>query len=120
MSKKILIVEDEKSIARALELKLTHEGFDARTVFDGAQALLEIDKEKFDLIICDLVMPKIDGFQIMEHIREKKITTPVIVLSNLTQEEDREKVIALGARDFFVKSNTPIIEIVEHVKTILK
>ncbi len=116
VSKKILVIEDEKPLARALELKLVHEGFEVKTALNGELALGYLKAEKFSLIICDLILPKIDGFQILEFIRDSKIKTPVIVLTNLSQSEDEKRVRALGASDFFVKSNTPIAKIVEHIK----
>ncbi len=120
MAKKILIVEDEKSIAKAMELKLNHSGFECRTVFDGEEALKVLKTEKFDLIILDLIMPKKDGFATMEEIKKLGIKTPVIVSSNLSQEEDFKKAKELGEVDFFVKSNIPISEIVENIKKYLK
>ena len=77
--KKILIIEDEKPLARALELKLTHEGFEVKSVFNGEEGTLLIQKEMFDLILSDLVMPKLDGFKVLEMINEKKIKTSVII-----------------------------------------
>ena len=118
--KKILIIEDEKPMARALELKLTHEGFEAKIVFNGESALELLEKEKFDLIVCDLVMPKVDGFKVLEALKEKKITTPVMVLTNLSQEEDEKRAKSLGAKEFFIKSNTPIANIVERITQLLK
>ncbi len=115
-SKKILIIEDEKPLARALELKLTHEGFQVVNIPNGEIALPLLEKEQFSLIICDLMMPKIDGFQILEFIKNKNIKTAVVVLTNLSQEEDEKRVRELGASEFFVKSNTPIAKIVEYIK----
>ncbi len=116
-SKKILIIEDEKPLARALELKLVHEGFDVTNVGNGEIALPLIEEKDFFLIVCDLVMPKVDGFQVLEFIKEKGIKTPVLILTNLGQAEDEKRVRALGALDFFIKSNTPLSKIVEYIKT---
>lgn len=119
-SKKILIVEDEKPIAKAMELKLNSSGFSAKAVGNGEEALSSLEKEAFDLLIVDLVMPKLDGFGLLEALKEKGITTPIIVSSNLSQDEDFKKAKELGAVDYFIKSNTPISEIIEHVQNILK
>lgn len=113
--KKILIIEDEKPIARALELKLAHAGFETKTVFNGKDGAELLQKETYKLILLDLVMPKMDGFKVLEMLNEKKITTPVIVLSNLSQKDDEKRAKALGAKEFFIKSNTPIATIVERV-----
>ena len=117
--KKILVAEDEKAIAKAMELKLKKSGFDVDAVTSGQEALNMLDKNKYDLVITDLMMPKVDGFKILEEIKTKGISVPVIVTSNLSQEEDKIKATELGASDYFIKSNTPIIEIVSHAKKIL-
>ncbi len=118
-SKKILIVEDERAIARALELKLSHSGFNVKVVGNGEEALRILEKEKFDLVLLDLVMPKLDGFGVLKGLADKNIKTKIIVVSNLSQEEDRRKAKELGASNFFVKSDTPIADIVSEVKKIL-
>jgi len=118
--KKILIIEDEKPMARALELKLTYEGFEATTAFNGESAIETLEKEIFDLIICDLVMPKVNGFKVLETLKEKKVKTPVMVLTNLSQEDDEKRVKSLGAKEFFIKSNTPIANIVGWITQFLK
>lgn len=118
--KKILIVEDERPMAKALQLKLTHVGYDAVSVGNGVDAIALLDKETFDVILLDLMMPKMDGFTFLREMQKRAILTPIIVLSNLSQEEDRQKAKDLGARDFFVKSDTPISKIVISVQTILR
>ncbi len=118
--KKILIMEDEKPMARALELKLNHSGFLAMSVNDGQAGLDLIAKENFSLIILDLMMPKLDGFGVLQALQANKNQIPVLVVSNLSQEEDEKKVKALGAREFFIKSNTPITTLVDHIQSILK
>lgn len=116
VKKRILILEDEKPLAHALLLKLTHEGFDVVTADNGEAGVSMLEKEKFDLVLTDLILPGIDGFGILETIQTKKIHTPVIVMTNLNQEEDRKRAHDLGAIDFFVKSNSTLSEIVEGVK----
>ncbi|MDD4319075.1 MAG: response regulator [Candidatus Peribacteraceae bacterium] len=117
---KILIVEDEKPLAHALELKMKHEGYDATVAFNGAAGQKEAVTGKYDLILLDLIMPEVDGFEVLEAMKQKKIKTPVIVLSNLGQDEDRERAKSLGASDYFIKANTPIADIVVRVKKALK
>jgi len=114
--KRILVIDDEQPIAKALELKLAHEGFMAHAVFNGEEGIAELESNQYDLVLCDLVMPKVDGFEFLEALKEKGIDTPVIVLTNLSQEGDSEKAKELGARDVFVKSNIPISEIVSYVQ----
>lgn len=117
---KILIAEDERAIAGALNLKLNHEGFDAKVAFNGKEALDLLQKEKFDLLILDLIMPQLDGFGVLSGIKDKGIKIPVIVASNLSQAEDIDKAEGLGAIDFFIKSDTPVSEIVEKIKKYFK
>ncbi len=114
--KKILILEDEKPLAHALELKLTHEGFEVVTTDNGELGISILEKEKFDLVLSDLIMPGMDGFGLLEAVKNKKIKVPVIVMTNLNQEEDKKRAFDLGAVDFFVKSNSTLSEIVEGVK----
>ncbi len=113
--KRILIIEDEKPLAHALSLKLMHEGFDVKATGSGEEGLQLIQSEKFDLVLTDLIIPGVDGFKILETIKEKKIKTVVVVMTNLNQEEDRKKVFDLGAVDYFVKSNASLSQIVENV-----
>ena len=116
----ILIVEDEKPLAHALELKLGHEGYAPTVALSGREGLKEALTGKYELILLDLIMPEVDGFAILQEIQAKKLKTPVIVLSNLGQEEDREKAKGFGVIDYFVKANTPISDIVKRVKAALK
>lgn len=114
--KRILIAEDEKAIAKALELKLKHEGFGVKSASNGKETIDILLKEKFDLILLDLMMPKLDGFGVLEELKNRQNKTPIIVVSNLGQEEDKKRVKILGAIDFLVKSDTPVAEIVNKIK----
>jgi len=120
ISKKVLIIEDEKTLARALELKLSRAGLNVRVVFNGEEGLAQLEKETFDLILLDLIMPKMDGFEVLRRLAEMQLKTPVIVLSNLSQENDMKRTKDSGARDFFIKSNTSISTIVDKATKILK
>lgn len=118
--KNILIVEDERPLSHALEMKLKAQGFATKVVMNGNDALTELATGTYDMVLLDLIMPTMDGFGVLEAMKNKKITVPVIVLSNLGQDEDRIKTKALGAVDYFVKSNTPIAEILDRVRSALK
>lgn len=113
--KRILIVEDEKPMAHALELKLIHSGFEAVIAHDGEDALENLKKQKFDLVLLDLMIPKIDGFGVMKAMKENKDKTPVIIASNLGQDDDAQKAKSMGAVWYFVKSDTPINKIVDYI-----
>lgn len=119
-AKRILIVEDEAPMARALELKLNHSGFDAVAAHSGQAALDLLAKEQFDLVLLDLIMPGLDGFAVLTSLKQRSSTIPVIVLSNLNQPEDIKKAKDLGARDFFIKSDVPLANVVAQVRATLK
>lgn len=117
--KKILIVEDEKPLARVMSLKLNSAGYQTVVLFDGEQALGVLSKESFDLIILDLVMPNKDGYFVLTELKRLNTKIPVIVASNLGQEEDIKKAKKLGALDYFVKSDVTLVEMVNKVKQYL-
>lgn len=114
--KKILILEDDRSLVRALELKLVHEGFEVTSLLNGENVLSAVKKDHFSLIVCDLMMPGVDGFQVLQILKDNKIKIPVIILTNLSQTEDEKRVKELGAIDFLVKSDTPLSKIIENIK----
>jgi DNA-binding response OmpR family regulator len=115
--KRILIAEDERPMAKALFLKLENEGYEAVNVYDGQTALDTAKKEAFDTILLDIMMPIVNGFDVLSSLKSsKKRVPPVLVLSNLSQEEDVEKAKELGAVEFVVKSNTPINDVVTLIK----
>ncbi len=117
--KMVLIVEDERPLAHALEMKLKNEGYTTHTCMNGTDALAELDKGGYGLVLLDLIMPVMDGFGVLTEMQQRKYNIPAIVLSNLGQDEDRAKTKQLGAVDYFVKSNTPIAIIVQRVKSVL-
>lgn len=116
MPKKILIVEDEKPMANALVLKLRSVGFETMLVYDGESAVNAAKASPFSLIILDLVLPKKDGFFVLGELKRLKITTPVIISSNLSQDEDVKRAKVLGAIGYFIKSDTTLAEIVDKIK----
>lgn len=118
--KRILIIEDEKPLARALELKLTHAGFETKNAANGEEGLALLKQESFDLILTDLMMPKVDGFAVLTALRERGNATPVIVLTNLSQVEDEKRARMLGAMGFFVKSDISVAEIVERIRRVFE
>jgi DNA-binding response OmpR family regulator len=118
----ILIVEDEEFLIRTLEDNLIAEGYKVDVVKNGESAIKKIGKKKPALILLDLLMPKKDGFYVLEEIKkhpEWKIV-PVIVLSNLGDDTAIKRALQLGADDYFVKSQHPIQEVVEKAKEYLE
>jgi CheY-like chemotaxis protein len=116
--KRILIVEDEKPLAHALELKLRHEGYDVTAASDGQQCVQLATEQQFDIILLDLIMPVMDGFQVLEKLRQLPKMPAVFVLSNLSQQEDEQRALSLGALKFFIKSDTPLTTIVQEVQKV--
>jgi DNA-binding response OmpR family regulator len=120
IKKRILIAEDEKVLADILSSKLTKEGFNVSVAGNGEDALKLIMKNKFDLLVLDRIMPKMDGFTVLASLRAEKIKQKVIVTSNLNQAEYNEKAKALGAKEVIVKAEMSLDEIVEKIKKQLK
>lgn len=116
---KVLVAEDEKALSHALELKLTNAGFSVTVVSDGVETLETIEKDKYDILLLDLMMPIKDGFAVLKELSEKKIHTPVVVLSNLSQAEDEKKVRDLGAVDYWIKAEISLVEVVNRIKKLL-
>ncbi|MDD5099030.1 MAG: response regulator [Candidatus Colwellbacteria bacterium] len=115
---KILVVEDEAALANVLKEKFQAEGFEADFVQSGDVAIAETKKMNPDIIVLDLLLPKKDGFEVLKELKENTDlkSIPVIVLSNLGEDESIKRAIQLGAADYFVKTQHPINEIVEKVK----
>jgi len=113
--KKILIVEDEMPLARALDIKLSRNNFEIQMTYNGEEAITALSHNKFDLILLDIIMPIMDGFKFMEKVVGKSGTPDILVLSNLSQVEDIEKTKKLGAFDFLVKSNASLQNIVDYI-----
>lgn len=76
-----------------------------RVAENGEEAILAMDESQPELLLLDLLMPKKDGYAVLHHVKEKSYPFPVIIMSNLSDELDREKCLSLGAKDFFVKSD---------------
>lgn len=118
---KVVIVEDEKMLADMYTTKFTMEGFDAQKANDG-QAGFELVKQVIpNIVLLDIIMPKIDGFAVLKMLKAEPTTknVPVILLSNLGQDEDVRKGKELGAADYFVKANHTPAEVVQKVKLVL-
>lgn len=119
MSKKILVAEDDQFLIKMYKINLEQEGLEITIAKNGEEAIAEMDKDQPALLILDLLMPKVDGFAVLEHVKEKGYTFPVIILSNLSQEVDQKKCEELGAVGYFVKSDTDIEDLVKKVKSYL-
>ena len=119
---KILIVEDEEFLVRALKDNLEAEGCTVDAVMNGEEAVERLRAHRPDLILLDLLMPKRDGFYVLEQVKkspELKLI-PVIVLSNLGGDAEIKRALEMGADDYFVKSQHPIEEVIEKAKEYLE
>jgi len=103
MTSKILIVDDEKSIVDIISYNLKKEGYEALAAYDGQQGLKLSLTESPDLILLDIMMPKLDGFEVCRRIREKKLQTPIIMLTARAEEVDKVLGFELGADDYVTK-----------------
>ncbi|MEK9183975.1 MAG: response regulator [Patescibacteria group bacterium] len=121
MAKKVLIIEDDEQVSRIYGIKLKQEGIKTEVAADGEEGLKKIVSEKPDLVLLDLMLPGKDGFWVLEEMNKKPEikSIPVIVLSNLGQEIDKEKAMKLGAKEYLVKADVSIKEAVERVKKYL-
>jgi CheY-like chemotaxis protein len=118
MPKKILLVEDEEIMIDLLKRKLTAENYKVSVAKDGEEGLRAIRKIKPDLILLDIVMPKMGGFEVMEKMQEDKelIKIPVIVISNSGQPVELDRAQKLGAKDWLIKTEFDPQEVIDKVK----
>ena len=115
---KILIIEDDPSISKVISTRLARENYEILVASDGEEGLRRIKEEKPNLVILDLMLPKIDGFAILQDAKATPETQhiPIIILSNLGQTKDIDEGMKLGAVDFLIKTDFSINQIVEKVK----
>lgn len=100
---RVLVVEDQKKIASLIDRALTQEGYKVETAADGAAGLARAADSEFDLVILDLMMPKMDGLTFCRKIREQRKTVPIIVLTAKSGVEDKDAALNCGANDFLMK-----------------
>jgi len=117
-NRRILVVDDEERIVRFIRLNLEHDGFKVIEAFRGSQAIDKIRTSLPDLVLLDVMMPDLDGFEVLQIIREMS-TLPVIMLTAKGEEDDRVKGLELGADDYITKPFSPR-ELVSRVKAVLR
>lgn len=122
LNKTILIVEDDVSLLRALAGKLVSEGFDIIEAKNGEEGLVKAINDKPDLILLDIVMPRMDGLNMLRQLRmeEAGADVPVIVLSNLSDTAKTADMVEYGVMDYLLKSDWKLEDIVERIKEVLK
>lgn len=120
--KTILLVEDDPFLVDIYTTKLKDSGFLVETATDGASGLKKLKEKEFDLLVLDIVLPHIDGWQILKEIEgdEKFKNLKVVIFSNLGQKEEVEKGLKMGAVKYFIKAHYTPSELVEEIKKILR
>jgi CheY-like chemotaxis protein len=120
--KKVLIVEDDEYLRSLAAKRLEAEGFVVAAAAEGKTALKTAEEGGVDMILLDLLLPGMSGYEILEKLRSTEMhkNTPIIVFSNLGQKEDLEKAKSLGANDFLIKANFTLDDVVEKIKEYLK
>jgi DNA-binding response OmpR family regulator len=115
---KVLLAEDDKFISRAYSDGLTRAGFEVLLAVDGKVALEMAKKDKPNIILLDLIMPEVNGFEVLTELKKDDILkdVPVIILSNLGQETDIQKGRELGAIDYLIKANYSMTEVIAKIK----
>lgn len=122
MAQKILIVEDDKFLRELIAQKLKKEGYGIAEAVDGEKGIEAVKKEKPALVLLDLILPGIDGFEVLSRMKVDPVLAeiPVIILSNLGQKDDIERGLKMGADDYLIKAHFTPAEIIEKVKSVLK
>ncbi len=117
-SKKILLVEDDDGLASVYQTRLQAEGFDLKRVPNGEDALAAALQYKPDLILLDVMMPKVSGFDVLDILRNTPETTnvKVVMLTALSQDTDKQRAESLGVDDYLVKSQVVIADVVDRIK----
>jgi len=120
--KKILIIEDDSFLSEMYSTKLIQEGFETEIAINGKQGMDKIKNIKPDLILLDIVLPKMDGFEILESVKKdsKLKNIPIVLLTNLGQKNEIEKGLLLGADEYIIKAHFTPTAVVTKIKEILK
>ncbi|MBI2473219.1 response regulator [Candidatus Uhrbacteria bacterium] len=118
----LLLIEDDSFILQIYKTKLAKESFQVLVAKDGKEAMTILKDQTPSLVLLDLIMPNMDGFEVLQRMKQddRLKHIPVIVLSNLSQESDKKRVMDLGAKAFLVKSDTTLASIVDLINEFTK
>lgn len=119
MSQKVLVVDDEQSIVTLLQYNLKQSGFEVVTAYDGEEGLEKIFSEKPDIVVLDLMLPKMDGVEVCKSVRNEKNQVPILMLTAKDDEFDKVLGLELGADDYMTKPFSPR-EVIARIKAILR
>ena len=117
--KKILVVDDEKPISDIMKFNLTKEGYEVHVAADGEEALQKVDEVHPDLILLDLMLPKLDGMEVTKKLRQEKVQTPIIIVTAKNDEFDKVFGLELGADDYITKPFSPR-EVLARIKAVIR
>ena len=119
--KKILVIEDEATLQKALNEVLSRDGYEVVSSLDGLRGLELVKEENPDLILLDIILPKMDGFEVLKRIKEddKIAQIPVIILTNLSDLSDIQKALDLGATTYLVKADFHIEDVLKKIEKVL-
>jgi len=120
--KKILFIEDDDNLIKSFGDEIKKDGIDFIYALNGEDGVKMAKKEKVDLILLDIILPKKSGFDVLKEIKEDETikNTPVIILTNLEEEKDIEKALSYGAYTYLVKANYSLNDIIKKVKEVLE
>lgn len=118
----ILVVEDDRFLAKALQTALEKKNYSVDLAYDGVQALTQARQHKPDIILLDILLPLKDGYEVLKDLQSDKDLAhiPVVVNSNLGQQEEVSKALALGAQDYIIKSETSLTDVEATLQKVLK
>ncbi|GAA0601011.1 two-component system response regulator PhoP [Virgibacillus siamensis] len=119
MEKRILIVDDEKSIVTLLKFNVEQAGFETDVAYDGLEAIKLVEVNNYDLIILDLMLPEMDGMDVCSYLRNNKVDVPILMLTAKDDEVDKVLGLELGADDYLTKPFSPK-EVIARIKAILR
>ena len=120
-NKKILVVEDEATLQKTLTKALVRSGYDVLSALDGLRGLEIAREEKPDLILLDIILPKMDGFEVLRELKKDKSVSeiPIIILTNLSDMSDVQKTLDLGATTYLVKADFHLKDVLGKIKETL-
>lgn len=117
--KKILVIEDERSLLAAIKSKLAIKGYAVIAAEDGEEGLNLIKKEKPDLVLLDIMLPKKDGFEVLEDLKKENNKTPVVIISNSGQPVEVNRALELGVKDYLIKADFRPSDVLEKVEAVI-
>jgi DNA-binding response OmpR family regulator len=116
LKKKILIIEDEPTHLNIMRTKLEKNGYEVLVATNGADGLKGIKENKPDLVLLDIILPQMDGFTVLEKMKEENIKTPVVIISNSGQPVEVDRALKLGAKDYLVKAQFSPVDVIKKVE----